>query len=122
MSINESDFAVLQKQVRVNALGLVLGRIDLYLYKAQIAQRRWGTPGGNDVALEHYEAIQGLLDQTDWPAALEEGVRMFEAHLTRFRGYLKAMDVTRVSFEATRMANAFKALQEDLGSWALSGD
>jgi len=99
---------------------MVILTIDLYLYKAHIAQRRWGTPGGNDVALEHYDRIQTLVERTDWPAALEGQVEGFQTHLTRFRAYLKAMDITRVSAEATRLANAFEALREGLETWASS--
>lgn len=118
--LNASDTALaqLQKQVRALALGQVVLTFDLYLYKAQIAQRRWGTPGGNDVALRHYQTIQELLAETAWPAELASQVADFGAHLSRFRQLLKAQDVTRVSSEATRLATAFAALREGLQSWA----
>jgi hypothetical protein len=121
LSIKEVDLAILQKQVRANSLATVIVTIDLYLYKAHIAQRRWGTPGGNDVALQHYDRIRTLVERTDWPVALAEKVATFRTHLDRFHAYLKAMDVTRVSSEATRLANAFESLREGLETWSSSG-
>jgi hypothetical protein len=116
--MNETELAALKKQLWANSLGLVLLNVDLNLYKAQIAQRRWGTPGGNDVAQVHYGVIEQLLERTRWPEALDDAVKDFSDHLTIFRGHLKAMDVTRVSYEATRLANAFAALQQGLETWA----
>ena len=120
MEVNESALTALHKQVRANALGQVVLTIDLYLYKAQIAQQRWGTPGGNDVALQHYAYVAELVGRTAWPSELNERVAEFEVHLGRFREFLKAQDITRVSFQATRLAAAFVALREGLESWAAS--
>jgi hypothetical protein len=114
----EINLSALQKQVQANSLGLVVITIDLYLYKSQIAQRRWGTPGGNDVALEHYQAIQRLLARTPWPAELADAAAALDERIERFRVLLKAKDQTRVSFESTRLAADFHALQEGLLAWA----
>jgi hypothetical protein len=120
LEVNESVLIALQKQGQANALSQVVLTIDLYMYKAQIAQQRWGTPGGNDVALQHYAYVAELAGRTAWPSELDERVAEFEMHLGRFREFLKAQDITRVSFQATRLAAAFVALRESLESWAAS--
>jgi hypothetical protein len=112
VSSREDTLTIIEKQVRANSLGLVVLAIDLYLYKAHIAQRRWGTPGGNDVAQEHYQHIQQLLACTDWPAELAPAAAALDKRIANYRTILKAKDVTRASFEATRLAEDFRALQE----------
>jgi hypothetical protein len=118
LEVNEKTLTALHRQVQANALGQVVLTIDLYLYKAQIAQQRWGTPGGNDVALQHYAYVAELVGRTEWPSELDERVADFEMHLGRFREFLKAQDITRVSFQATRLASAFVALREGMEAWA----
>lgn len=122
MTVDEKAFAALQKQARATGLEVILVSIDLYLYKAQIAQRRWGSPGGNDAALGYYETVEELVARASWPEALAQQVEDFNTHLARFRGYLKAQDVTRVSFEATRLEQAFQALGAGLHAWASAAE
>ena len=52
----DDRIANLEAAVRSQGLELLKTRLELNFYKALIATRRWGSPGGNDKAIEALDA------------------------------------------------------------------
>lgn len=117
----EKTLAELERRVEANALTIAVVSLELHLYKARIAKQRWGSPGGNDVALLELEEARHLVTGTDWPAEVRPAADAFVARLDSYVKYLKAFDVTRVSFEESRLDGAFTDLERKVKEWGRAG-
>ena len=107
MSAIEDRVERLELALQAQAFELLRTRIELQLYKALIASRRWGSPGGNDKAIEALDSALEDLDRAPLPDGLE-GLRL-ELHtaIVSYREGLRRLLVTATATNQTQLYRAF---------------
>ena len=107
MSAVEDRVARLESTVGSQGLELLRTRIELQLYKALIASRRWGSPGGNDKAIEALDLALFDLDRAALPAAFTDLRASLKADIIEYREGLRRMKVTSTATNQTRLYRTF---------------
>ncbi|MEL7565837.1 MAG: hypothetical protein AAGU27_13230 [Dehalobacterium sp.] len=113
----EERIEKLEKQSIGNRLLTTLVNVELHIYKAEICRGRWGSPGGIDIGVLELAEARRILDYTPWPEELADSAKNANARIEKYAGYLKNKDITMVSYEDTRMKEAFKKLEEAVLEW-----
>jgi hypothetical protein len=103
MSAVEDRVARLESAVGSQGLELLRTRIELQLYKALIASRRWGSPGGNDKAIEALDLALFDLDRAALPAGLDDLRASLKADIIEYREGLRRLKVTATATNQTRL-------------------
>ena len=121
MSAVEDRVARLESAVGAQALELLRTRIELQLYKALIASRRWGSPGGNDKAIEALDLALFDLERATLPAGLDELRAGLRAAIIEYREGLRRLRVTATATNQTRPYRTFDRFAAELTSLADNG-
>jgi hypothetical protein len=103
----DERIASLEAAVRGQSLELLKTRLELNLYKALIATRRWGSPGGNDKAIEALDGALDDLDRAALPAELEALRPGLRAAIVEYREGLRRLRVTATATNQTRLYRTF---------------
>lgn len=107
MSAVEDRVARLESAVGAQGLELLRTRIELQLYKALVASRRWGSPGGNDKAIEALDLALFDLDRAALPAGLNDLRASLKADIVEYREGLRRLKVTATATNQTRLYRTF---------------
>lgn len=118
MSVTDERVASLEAAVRGQALELLRTRLELNLYKALIATRRWGSPGGNDKAIEALESALVDLDRADLPKELDKLRPGLRAAIVEYREGLRKLRVTATATNQTRLYRTFDGFATQLTALA----
>jgi hypothetical protein len=110
----DERIASLEAVVRGQALELLRTRLELNFYKALIATRRWGSPGGNDKAIEALDAALVDLDRAQLPDAMADGRAALRAAVIEYREGLRRLRVTATATNQTRLYRTFDGFVEQL--------
>ena len=121
MSAVEDRVARLESAIGAQALELLKTRIELQLYKALIASRRWGSPGGNDKAIEALDSALADLDRAALPAGLDELGANLRAAIIEYREGLRRLKVTATATNQTRLYRSFDRFAAEITALAGAG-
>jgi len=108
----------LEATVRSHGLELLQARIELQLYKALIATRRWGSPGGNDKAIEALDSALVDLDRATLGGGLDELRTTLRAAIVDYREGLRRLQVTATATNQTKLNRAFDRFGAELAALA----
>lgn len=104
----------LEQKIKVAEMASVIQKIDLDVYKGKIASQRWGSPGGNDVAVIELEKAEKTIQSYKWPGDLQKLVAELHKCLETYRQTLAGFDYTNMKMHETELDEALLALKNNI--------